>query len=246
MVYYPIPTPRFVEILNNPNMCAFKLDHVDSYSGQLLFNTSAEAVLGVGGFKTAHSAQLILSPLASSGLGLLPRHMVVLKQPYYRVDADGDANATQEKHSASKKESKFKCYVLAQELLKLFREANVLYWAKSLMQVTYKFIDHCIQNTVDVPLIEIPRLCFVEAGLALAHSHIGKGGAGTTTGAYLLEELIECESGGFTKFIHNVDCSPLLEPGDDGYEITEFLVFTQHVQYMKTKGQAYISDYQGE
>ncbi|KAI6115137.1 hypothetical protein EDD16DRAFT_1551096 [Pisolithus croceorrhizus] len=64
------------------------------------------------------------------------------------------------------------------------------------------------------------------------------------TGAYLLEEKIICD-GVFTKFIHNVDCSPLLNPDEDGYDTAEFLCFTQHVQYVKTKGLAYIADYQG-
>ena len=65
------------------------------------------------------------------------------------------------------------------------------------------------------------------------------------TGAYLLEEWITDNRGKFIKFIHNVPCAPLLEPGEEGYDLAEFLVFTQHVQYVKTKGLAYIADYQG-
>ncbi|KAI6146731.1 hypothetical protein BKA82DRAFT_3980550 [Pisolithus tinctorius] len=64
------------------------------------------------------------------------------------------------------------------------------------------------------------------------------------TGAYLLEEKIECD-GDFTKFIHNCDCVPLLNPDEEGYDIAEFLCFTQHVQYIKTKGLVYIANYQG-
>ncbi|KIK75867.1 hypothetical protein PAXRUDRAFT_171445, partial [Paxillus rubicundulus Ve08.2h10] len=47
------------------------------------------------------------------------------------------------------------------------------------------------------------------------------------------------------QFYHNGDLAPLPDPGEPGYEITEFLAFTQHVQYHKTRGQVYISDYQG-
>ncbi|KAJ7588447.1 hypothetical protein C8J56DRAFT_1080475 [Mycena floridula] len=33
--------------------------------------------------------------------------------------------------------------------------------------------------------------------------------------------------------------------GDEGYDIAAFLCFCQHVQYLKTDGLAYLSDYQG-
>ena len=65
------------------------------------------------------------------------------------------------------------------------------------------------------------------------------------TGAYLLKEWITDDGGEFMKFIHNVSCAPLLEPDEENYDLAEFLVFTQHVQYVKTKGLAYIADYQG-
>ncbi|KAG1825148.1 hypothetical protein EV424DRAFT_1287874, partial [Suillus variegatus] len=63
--------------------------------------------------------------------------------------------------------------------------------------------------------------------------------------AFLLEELIPGGQDAFVKFIHNTDCDPLLDPGEDGYNTALFLAFTQHVQYEKTGGLAYISDYQG-
>ena len=62
---------------------------------------------------------------------------------------------------------------------------------------------------------------------------------------YLCEEKIEDADTAFTKFIHNGDCAPLLEPWEAGYEVVQFLAFTQHVQYAKMKGSAYVSDYQG-
>ncbi|KAJ7598200.1 hypothetical protein C8J56DRAFT_1038979 [Mycena floridula] len=36
-----------------------------------------------------------------------------------------------------------------------------------------------------------------------------------------------------------------MHPGDQVYNIAAFLCFSQHVQYLKTGGLAYISDYQG-
>ncbi|KAG6379009.1 hypothetical protein JVT61DRAFT_13300 [Boletus reticuloceps] len=43
------------------------------------------------------------------------------------------------------------------------------------------------------------------------------------------------------KFIHNGNCVPLLELYEPGYDVAQFLAFTQHVQYVKTKGLAYVS-----
>jgi hypothetical protein len=59
---------------------------------------------------------------------------------------------------------------------------------------------------------------------------------------YLVEELI---TDNFLKYIHNMDCNPMLDPYEVGYEIAEFLACTQHIQYAKTGGLAFISDYQG-
>ncbi|KAI5999707.1 hypothetical protein EDD15DRAFT_2151225, partial [Pisolithus albus] len=63
---------------------------------------------------------------------------------------------------------------------------------------------------------------------------------------YLLEEKIEGGSATFTKYIHNMDCGPSLSAHEDGYDIAEFLAFTQHVQYSKTGGLVFISNYQGK
>ncbi|KAI6006423.1 hypothetical protein EDC04DRAFT_2583001 [Pisolithus marmoratus] len=194
-----------------------------------MFDLSSDSLLGVGGFKTAHAAQLVLTPPAPVGLGSLPHHDVVMKRPYYKPS---------DPVAQSKSEIRFNRYVLSQEVEKLFCKANVLYWAKSLMQMTYQFIDHAVNTYTIPPPFNIPRLWFVEAGLATSSSST------RMTSAYLLEEKIICD-GVFTEFIHNVDCSPLLDPGEDGYNIAEFLCFMQHVQYIKTKGLAYIADYQG-
>lgn len=68
--------------------------------------------------------------------------------------------------------------------------------------------------------------------------------AGSVCTAYLIEELLlDAES--FIKFIHNGTCHTLVEPDKPKYDVAEFLAFTQHVQYFKTGGLAYISDYQG-
>jgi hypothetical protein len=64
-----------------------------------------------------------------------------------------------------------------------------------------------------------------------------------THAAFLLKEVIMGKD--FTKFIHNMDPNPLLDPDQDGYDFALFLAFTQHVQYVKMGGLVFISDYQG-
>ncbi|KAI6156716.1 hypothetical protein BKA82DRAFT_4345777 [Pisolithus tinctorius] len=107
-----------------------------------------------------------------------------------------------------------------------------------------------------------PILHFVVAGLVVAYSHHPGGPTGphapklgSASAMYLAEELIRFDDGSdrisggnskkFMKFIHNSNPNPFPEPGEYGYEMAEFLAFTQHVQYSNTNGQVYISDYQG-
>ncbi|KAJ7592286.1 hypothetical protein C8J56DRAFT_723213, partial [Mycena floridula] len=59
----------------------------------------------------------------------------------------------------------------------------------------------------------------------------------------LIEEEIQGE---FMKYVLNSRAVPIMCPRDQGYDIAAFLCFCQHVQYLKTSGLAYISDYQGQ
>ena len=137
--------------------------------------------------------------------------------------------------------------MVKEESEKLFCEANVLYWAKSLFQVVEDFVANVLANAVVAPPFNIPSVRFVNAGLTFQYS------TGPTRGSrapsvnctYLCEEEIKDAKNLFTKFIHNGNCMPLVLPGEFGYNVAEFLAFSQHVQYIKTGGLAYISDYQG-
>ncbi|KAI6144577.1 hypothetical protein BKA82DRAFT_4016766 [Pisolithus tinctorius] len=169
IIFYLIPTLCLEEILNDTDKHALSLNHAKSFSGQLHFDTSSHSLLGVGGFKTTHHTYLLLNLMVPSGLGSLPRHLVVLKQPYH----GGDSTNKQ-----------YKCYVLAQELPLLFQEVNVLYWAKSLLQMTYEYINLAIHDAADISIptwiANIPHLCFVEGGLTLAYSTTSKGPSTST------------------------------------------------------------------
>ncbi|KAG2751397.1 hypothetical protein P692DRAFT_201686544, partial [Suillus brevipes Sb2] len=162
--------------------------------------------LGAGGFKTAHPGWLSLTPLVESGLGSIPGQNVAVKRPFHKVFP-----------SASSFMYKIGRFSSVDEIAKLFKEANVLYWSCSLQQLTYAFIDRCIAASDEPPPFNIPRVRFIDAGLAFSYSQRDSKPtrAGSKTGSkcagYLVEELIEGGSDTFLKFIHNMDANPLLD-----------------------------------
>ncbi|KAG1822234.1 hypothetical protein DFJ58DRAFT_618251, partial [Suillus subalutaceus] len=127
------------------------------------------------------------------------------------------------------------------ESAKLFREANVLYWAKALLGLVYDVIDCAVAGASEPVPFDIPRVRFVKAGLALSYYQ----DSCITRACFLLEEVINGRDDDFVKYIHNMDPNPLLDPDEPGYDFALFLAFTQHVQYVKTGGLVFISDYQG-
>ncbi|KAG2158617.1 uncharacterized protein EDB93DRAFT_1100274 [Suillus bovinus] len=89
------------------------------------------------------------------------------------------------------------CFSSVDEIAKLFKEANVLYWSCSLLQLTYAFIDRCIASSDEPPPFNIPRVRFIDASLAFSYSQRDskptRAGSktGSTCAGYLVEELIE-------------------------------------------------------
>ncbi|KAG1744424.1 hypothetical protein EDB19DRAFT_1613816, partial [Suillus lakei] len=165
--------------------------------------------MGIGGFKMAHKGRLTLMLPPSTGLRSKTLHTVVVKHPFYRVDLPGVPSTSTD--------FRIGYFTLIDEMPKLFREANILYWAKALLGLVYDFIDRTVASTSESPPFNIPCVHFIEAGLAL--SFFPGGGkpsskTGTTCAAFLLEEVIDCGDGDedhdFTKFIHNMDPNPLL------------------------------------
>ncbi|KAG2090557.1 hypothetical protein BD769DRAFT_1395777 [Suillus cothurnatus] len=238
--FYGIPTRQLADILKNPDYRSFKVEPVQSITGQLTINSSTRSMLGAGGFKTAHPGWLSLNPLITSGLGSIPGQNIAVKRPFHKVFP-----------SPSSLMYKIGRFSSIDEIAKLVKEANVLYWSRSLLQLTYAFIDGCIASS-DEPLpFIIPCVRFVDAGMAISYSQRDPKPtrAGSKTGStcvgHLVEELIEGGPDAFLKFIHNMDSNPLLDQDNYRYEVALFSAFTQHVQYVKTGGLAFISDYQG-
>ena len=193
-------------------------------------------LLGKGTFKTAHLASLKwVSDPPSFGLGAQTSEAirVALKGPY--DDSCSGVN--------------LKCFNYADESRKVLTEGTLLGWADSLLRFAYEFINDFIANQalVEVPF-EIPQLRFVKAAIAYSEKSLDNAlGASSSTShraAYLLEELLPTGDL-FIKYIHNADAVPLQDHDEPGYDTAIFLCFIQHVQFILTHGQAYISDFQG-
>lgn len=249
---YPIPTRNLADLLDGgENASRFQISNSEFFSGHIRLDLSKDGIIGAGAFKTAQTACLTLTPLRSSGLGSLANHPVILKRPYVE-DANGDPGPP------------FARYNPVDEFQKIYSEANVLFWAKALLKFVYDFISSMLNQAAEPPPFEIPQLRFVEAGVLLvfsdapgsrttpsraaakaADSHLKP--SGTAEVMYLAEEVIPTNSDeDFVKYIHNGHALPCNLSDPVAREIAEFLSFTQHVQYSKSGGQVYISDYQGK
>ena len=223
----------------------FSIEYKNALRGSLAINS--RQWLGHGAAKTTHSAILSIfnapaSSSESSGSSLLgrkPNEPVVAKRFYIANDV-------------APKEAKVTRYSFKDEQRKVEAEANLLYWADSLMLLANSWIQAQIaqRHGTDPCPLTIPRLRFVRGGVASVQGRCHTADAGKIyirpNATYLIEELIPPELGDFTKYVHNADATPLLPSfAGPAYEIAEFLCFVQHLQYWKTDAMVYISDFQG-
>jgi len=201
------------------------------YYAYLTYNTK-DGFIGKGTFKTTHSASISWigdAPKLRFARNINGSHLIAMKRPY--DDKNGKA---------------IKRFNYADESQKVLTEANLLGWADSLLLFSYQFIDHFI-SLHGSPSFDIPRFRFVNAAIAYSEKAIDssvKSPALSHRAVYLLEEFIP-QHDDFIKYIHNGDAVPLQERWERGYETGQFLCFIQHVQFVQTHGQAYISDFQG-
>ena len=126
------------------------------------------------------------------------------------------------------------------QLMKLTAELNCLRWASALMGLVYNFINEYEETNGLSPSesFPIPNMVFVKSALAISE---------TDQEVFLLEEVIDEEvDGPFIKYIGNGSVKPydFLEPKER--HRGEFLSFCQHVQFLKTKGLAFVGDFQGK
>ena len=234
MACYLIDAVPFPELCNNDNPGVKTLINQAEYLGYLSYDKSK--LIGKGTFKTAHLASLNwVSTFPSTGLGAKNSQSipVALKRPYDDRSSD----------------KVIKRFNYADESRKVLTEGTLLGWADSLLQFAYTFInDFIAENTPPFP---IPQLRFVRGAIAYSEKPLnGTPASGASSGtshraAYLLEELLPKDLE-FIKYIHNGEAVPLQDEDEPGYDIGLFLCFIQHVQFIHTHGQAYISDFQGK
>ena len=147
---------------------------------------------------------------------------VAIKQCFYTSPSTG-TRVLYDKHS---------------QLTKLTAELNCLRWESALMGIVYNFINEHETNTGHSPSFLIPKMDFVKSVLAISE---------TDQEVFLLEEVINEEvEGPFIKYIGNGSVTPYNFLKGDEHRQGEFLSFCQHVQFLKTKGLAFFSNFQGK
>lgn len=124
----------------------------------------------------------------------------------------------------------------------LMMEVSCHVWAQALLNMVYDFIAEEAKKTMNLPM-HIPQLRFVKAAIAIEQSS----STSVKKTTFLLEEVIDTTiEGPFRKYLNNVSPEPLVMKTKEDEKRAEFLAFSQHVQYWKTKKQVFVSDYQGK
>ncbi|CAK5283569.1 unnamed protein product, partial [Mycena citricolor] len=138
----------------------------------------SEKPLGIGSFKSAHSAFLTLSTLPTTPLGALPNQAVAAKRMF-----------------KNNENSVLIHFNPIDEYAHHVSEAHLLFWGTTLLSFVYSFVRNYISKHVappgDLPIFEVR---FVEAGVALVHNAVADGKSSkmmtSLRRSYLIEELI--------------------------------------------------------
>jgi hypothetical protein len=110
------------------------------------------------------------------------------------------------------------------------------------MDLTYQFVAQEVKTKGEPPY-PIPTLRFTRVMVALVHNL-------PTPKAFLVEEWINTDGGNhrFIKYLNNRvphHISDSVPQAPKAQEITDFLIFAQHVQWQKSQYSAFTFDYQG-
>ena len=229
---------------------------VERFKTTLTFNSHAKP--SVGGFKLSiYGTTFPVIPGFSSS-------KVAVKQGYERVLAP--ANRARTGRGASGQDRSLAPGILSsdpavrvlesgEQVMSLSREIICTQWAHALMELVYERVAE-FRRLGKVPVYEIPQMRYVRVALAMetgqAAPPSSRKAVPPQRQVYMLEEYIDSsDCGKRRKYINNDSAFPLPLPESLANDRTErnrceFLVFAQHVQYVKTKGFAYVSDFQGK
>lgn len=220
------------------------------FRAHLIYNP--EERIGKGSFKTANQASLEFGnvrPLVGLGSHIdTSKLTVALKRPF--IDKAASKRPGLRSLNATAPVSRL---TVTDEQHAVTGEAKLLVWANALLEFAYDFIFDYAQTNNAPPGVEdfmtiIPLFRFVDAGVAVVVKPLETtltGRPSTQRATYLLEEMLPGTPAEFVKYMHNSEATTILQHDDPEYELAEFLMFMQHVQYQITHGTAYISDFQG-
>ncbi|KZT62641.1 hypothetical protein CALCODRAFT_505414 [Calocera cornea HHB12733] len=230
----------------------------DGCMGQIHVDERPESALGHAGIsKTSHPAFMVLfeqhDTTAMREDNRFPtgvRTPVAVKRRYLRGTAAGTAGDDPEDGTPLGPITRT---AKPEEELFLARELTNIVWADHLLRMVYSEI-HIAQSRAephhDICTTVWPSVRFVKAGLfkvASSQPTPKRKENSRRELTYLVEELIktdDTDDGKFKRYVHNASASPVLVLGRNG-DIASFLTFTQHLQYDRTGGSIYVSDYQG-
>ena len=157
--FYSIPTPSLETMLSEKNY-SFTISAAQSTIGQLTIDGSHANLIGIGAFKTAHPGWLTLTSTSPTATGLeasTSHQYVIVKQPFFYINTSGKAPSNVPALDDTTKIQNFLPkighYSLVDEMQKLFREANVMYWSKCLLKLTYDFIDRSVVSFLHSSLL---------------------------------------------------------------------------------------------
>ena len=197
-------------------------DTIDVYNGHLTVDLSDE-MMEMGKFKTAHPGRLVLD----NDVQLPPftNRSICVKQ-IYRSRGEGKG--------IGRVKGRYELNVFS-------TECNCHRWASMLLDLTYKFVGR-ETNTRGPPPQPIPELRYTRTMVAVVQDSKDEK-------AFYIEEWIDTDEGDrqFVKYLNNrlpVSCLSIFAP-PQAYNIAEFLIFAQHVQWQKTNLAVFTSDYQG-
>lgn len=217
--FYEVPLPTY-----HPNgfpKRPFEIDDpdVELHQGSLRVNLSL-ALMKRGACKTAHPGTVHFQ----GGANPFTDGRVCVKQVYEWKDTSNTIIRLKGRH----------------ELEMLSVECNCLRWASILLDLTYQFVNREIEKRGDPPL-PIPKLRFPRSMIAIVQDS-------SMEKVFLIEEWFDLDDEHpFNKYLDNrlpQHCLPDTAT-HKAHEIAKFLVFAQHVQWEKTGGLVFTSDYQG-
>lgn len=223
----PPSSPSFAELVNSPEY----LLHPEKFPPlQVIISYPPSSKPFKGAFKIAHFGHTDIPLFGNST-------QVCIKQTFF------NSTSPVEDSNSKKPLPSLVVYRGQTQAKKLSVELNCLGWASALMDLVYGFMKKEVPVRGSPPF-EVPHMRYVKAGLAI---QVSKGSADDTQHVYLLEEFIHDseEPGGFVKYLNNNSAKPCKFQDEERSTRAEFLSFSQHVQFIETGGQAYLSDFQG-